>query len=64
VHVRRENNHAKFWIDDVELAAARGFARHELRQIERIVHLHRGEFLGAWHEYFGQSLLEQRIGGL
>lgn len=52
IHVRRERSQAKFWVDTVELAGARGFAMHELNQIRRLVELHRDEFLEAWHEYF------------
>ena len=52
IHIRRERNQAKFWVDTVELAGARGFAMHELNQIQRLVEVHRDEFLEAWHEYF------------
>ena len=52
IHVRRERSQAKFWVDTVELAGARGFAMHELNQIQRLVELHRNEFLESWHEYF------------
>lgn len=52
IHIRCERNQAKFWVDTVELAGARGFAMHELNQIQRLVEQHRDEFLEAWHEYF------------
>lgn len=52
IHVRRDRSQAKYWLDAVELARFRGFAMHELSQIQRLVELHRDEFLEAWHEYF------------
>jgi hypothetical protein len=47
-----ERSQAKFWVDVVELAGARGFALRELNQIQRLVETHRGEFLEAWFDYF------------
>jgi hypothetical protein len=52
VHVKREAKIAKFWLDPVALAAAGGFAPHELREIERIVRERRVAWMEAWHEYF------------
>jgi len=54
VHARRDRALAKFWLNDVSLARSRGFAAHELRQIERIVREHRNEFLESWHERFDE----------
>jgi hypothetical protein len=51
IHVRR--NQAKFWLSDCQLAKARGFADHELRQIRRKIEEQREELLRAWHEHFG-----------
>lgn len=53
VHVDRERFSAKFWLDPVGLAANRGFAPHELNEIERLVERRRGELKEAWHGYFG-----------
>ena len=53
IHVRRERKQAKFWIDFVQLVSIKGFAGHELSRIEALVKEHQGEFLEAWHEYFG-----------
>ena len=52
IHVRRDRNAAKFWLDVVSCASMQGFAEHELSRIERLVQLHRDEFLEAWHEFF------------
>lgn len=48
VHVRRQAGDAKFWLDTIELAEARGFADHELREIARILAVHQDELLAAW----------------
>jgi hypothetical protein len=53
VHVKREGRVAKFWIQPIQLATNRGFAAHELRQIERLVVKHRDSFEEAWNDYFG-----------
>ena len=53
VHIRRERALAKFWLAEVSLAASKGFAAHELREIERLVVLHRRRFLESWNEHFG-----------
>jgi hypothetical protein len=46
VHVEREDNVAKFWIDPVRLATS-GLRRTELREIERMVAKHGSELLEA-----------------
>ncbi|RIK65128.1 MAG: DUF4160 domain-containing protein [Planctomycetota bacterium] len=53
VHVDRDDQSAKFWLQPVSLARNLGFAAKELRTIERIVREHQQEFSRAWHEYFG-----------
>ena len=53
VHVRRDRSKAKFWLNPVLLAIARGFSDVELRKIERLVQEHRDALLESWHEYFG-----------
>lgn len=53
VHIRRERALAKFWLDEVSLASSKGFAAHELRELERLVVKHRNKFLRSWNEHFG-----------
>jgi hypothetical protein len=53
IHVSRDRQIAKFWLDPVTLAKNRGFAEHELKRIERLVVQQRDLLLEAWHEYFG-----------
>ena len=53
VHVERDECEAKFWIEPrVELVRNAGFARHELRQVERVIWRERDRLLERWHEYF------------
>ena len=53
VHVRRENQVAKFWLDPVALQKAGGFRRHELDRIARLVDEHREQLLESWYDFFG-----------
>jgi hypothetical protein len=54
VHVERDDNVAKFWIDPVRLVRSGGFSRAELREIERIVAENAERLLEAWHGFFGR----------
>ena len=53
VHVDRDDLSAKFWIDPVALASNFGFNQRELTVLQRIVNVHRDEFLEAWNGHFG-----------
>jgi len=53
VHVEREGNIAKFWLDPVRLQRNGGFRRPEIVRIGKIVEEHHGKITEAWHEYFG-----------
>ncbi len=53
VHVERDDELAKFWLDPVRLASSGGFRRAELKAIDRIIRDHQPELLRAWNEYFG-----------
>ena len=52
IHVKRDRNVAKFWLDPIEIAKNSGFAEHEAKQIERLVAEHREFLMEAWREYF------------
>ncbi|MFM8378875.1 MAG: DUF4160 domain-containing protein [Planctomycetia bacterium] len=43
-----QSGDAKFWLDPVELAEARGFADHEVREIKRIPESCQQQLLAAW----------------
>ena len=53
IHVKRDRQIAKFWLDPVALAKNRGFSEHELKDIERLVVDRRDLLQEAWNEYFG-----------
>jgi hypothetical protein len=53
VHVERDDQIAKFWLDPLRLQKSGGFPRAELRRIERIIEDNHSEIVEAWNEYFG-----------
>jgi len=56
VHVERDRNVAKFWLDPVMLARSSGFSRSELRTVEGVVRKHKQDVEKAWYEFFtGQN---------
>jgi hypothetical protein len=56
VHVERDNNTAKFWLEEpVRCAYNKGFAAHELRRIQYLVENHRAECLRKWDAHFGSG---------
>ena len=52
VHVKRDRNVAKFWLDPVRLAQSGGFRPTELRDIERLVRTYEGRLMEDWNGYF------------
>ena len=53
VHVVRDRAQAKFWLEPVvRLEWQRGFGRHELNVVRRLVEEHRSFLLEKWREYF------------
>ena len=53
VHIQRDDNAAKVWLDPLEIAFSEGFRRHECNEILRITERHLNDFLTAWHRKFG-----------
>ena len=52
IHVDRDENSAKFWLNPLKLARNLGFSATELRKIERILEEHQDEILEKWNENF------------
>ncbi len=52
IHVKRDRQLAKYWINPIELAKNRGFTEPELNDIERLVEKHQPELWKAWNEHF------------
>jgi hypothetical protein len=53
IHVKRDWQIAKFWLNPVTLAKNKGFKEHELNRIARLVAKHHEKLWEAWHDYFG-----------
>jgi len=53
VHVDRDKQSAKFWLEPVGLARNLGFASHELRKVLRLVADHQAELLERWDDVHG-----------
>ena len=52
IHIERDDNVAKLWLDPVRLHGSGGFSRVEIGRIEKIVNDHQRKLLEAWNEYF------------
>lgn len=50
VHVTKEDNEAKFWLDPVKIAREGKFRKSDLRDIERIIDDNKQFLLNAWNE--------------
>ena len=48
----RDRQIAKFWLQPVSLAKNKGFRKHELDRITRLVLQYEEMFVEAWHDYF------------
>jgi hypothetical protein len=55
VHVDRDDQSVKFWLDPVQLAKNLGFSEHEVNNIQSIVIEQRTLFLERWNEFFSSS---------
>ena len=53
VHVERDQNRAKFWLEPVRLQSSGGFRRPELRRVEQLVADNAERLLREWHGFFG-----------
>ena len=52
IHVKRDRQIAKFWLEPIELAKNRGFKDHELNHSTRLGTENQRRLLEAWHAYF------------
>jgi hypothetical protein len=50
VHVGKQGNEAKYWLNPIAVSKSRGFREHELTEIQKIVAEHRNELLEAWRK--------------
>ena len=52
IHVEREDNIAKFWLNPVRLQSSGGFSRREIGRIQTRLSENHRKLLEAWNEYF------------
>jgi len=52
VHVERDENNAKFWLEPVRLQRSGGFSRKEITRIQKLVEENQERFLDKWYDYF------------
>jgi hypothetical protein len=52
IHIERDENTAKLWLDPVRLSRSGGFRRSEIRRIARLVEEHRATLLESWNAHF------------
>ena len=52
MHIERDDNTAKFWLDPVRLQNSGGFRRTEINRIQKLVEENREDLLRTWNEYF------------
>jgi hypothetical protein len=52
VHVERERNKARFWLDPVRLQNSGGYNRNEINRIQRLIEENQKMLLEKWNDYF------------
>lgn len=53
IHIQKERNLAKFWLQPVAVAGSSGFPSHELTRLLRLVEDNQQTLVEAWNEFFG-----------
>ena len=51
VHIDKDGNTAKFWLNPLTLAKNGGFRSVELREIERIIQDYHADLVAAWDAF-------------
>jgi hypothetical protein len=54
VHAESAGGTAKLWLTPVALVRSSGLKPGDLREVERLVRLHRKLLLEAWNDFFGR----------
>jgi hypothetical protein len=52
IHIERDDNTAKFWLNPARLQNSGGFSRKEINQIQKLVKENQEHLLRSWNEYF------------
>lgn len=53
IHIDKDGNTVKYWLEPVRLARRVGFTDRELRTLEEKIVAEQTGFIEAWHGYFG-----------
>lgn len=54
IHVERDNQTAKFWLQPVRLQNSGGFKAKEINRIQNLVAENQILFIEEWNEYFSE----------
>jgi len=52
VHIERDQDEVKFWLDPIRIQSNRGFGRTEINRIQKLVEEHQKQLLEGWHDFF------------
>ena len=52
VHIERDGDEAKFWLQPVRLQKNRGFGLAEINHIQKLVEDHQEQLLVGWNDFF------------
>jgi hypothetical protein len=52
IHIERDDDKAKFWLDPIRLQNSGGFNRTEINRLQKLVEENRDDLLRSWDEYF------------
>ena len=52
IHVERDDDEAKFWLDPIRLESSFGLRSKEITKIQRLVVEYQQELLERWNEFF------------
>lgn len=56
IHIERDDNLAKFWLDPVRLQNSGGFSRNEIARIQRVIIENQKLLLESWNVYFNDRI--------
>ena len=54
IHVERDREIAKFWLQLVRLQSNRGFNRTEINRIQKLVQENQEQLLAGWNDFFNE----------
>jgi hypothetical protein len=53
IHVESDDNHAKFWLEPIDLVKSVGYKKRELREIREFIEDNIQLFKAVWDAHFG-----------